>query len=122
MKRAIRAGTAIPLPLVASPLVIAYDFGVKRNILRMLTDRGLRVRVVPAWTSAAEIVAMNPAGVFLSNGPGDPAAVTYAIANVRELLGQAPIFGICLGHQILALAWAASRKRCVSGIAAATSR
>lgn len=86
------------------PLVVAYDFGVKRNILRMLTDRGLRVKVVPAWTPAAEVAAMNPAGVFLSNGPGDPAAVDYAIANVKALLGQLPIFGICLGHQILALA------------------
>lgn len=87
-----------------SPLVIAYDFGVKRNILRMLTDRGLRVTVVPAWTPAAEVLELNPAGVFLSNGPGDPAAVGYAIANVKALLGQTPIFGICLGHQILALA------------------
>ena len=87
-----------------SPLVIAYDFGIKRNILRMLTDRGLRVKVVPAWTPAAEVAAMHPAGVFLSNGPGDPAAVKYAIANIKALLGQVPIFGICLGHQILALA------------------
>ena len=86
------------------PLVIAYDFGVKRNILHMLTDRGLRVRVVPAWAPAAEIMAMQPAGVFLSNGPGDPAAVDYGIENVKQLLGQVPIFGICLGHQILALA------------------
>ena len=87
-----------------SPLVVAYDFGIKRNILRMLADRGLRVKVVPARTPAAEVAAMHPAGVFLSNGPGDPAAVTYAIDNVRELLGQAPLFGICLGHQILAIA------------------
>ena len=86
------------------PLILAYDFGVKRNILRMLTDRGLRVKVLPAWTSAADVIEMNPAGIFLSNGPGDPAAVTYAIDNVRSLLGRAPIFGICLGHQILALA------------------
>ena len=86
------------------PLIVAYDFGIKRNILRMLADRGLRVRVVPAWTPAAEVAALNPAGVFLSNGPGDPAAVGHAIANVRELLGKLPIFGICLGHQILALA------------------
>ena len=86
------------------PLVVAYDYGIKRNILRMMTDRGLRVRVVPAWTPPAEVLAMNPAGVFLSNGPGDPAAVDYAIASVRGLLGEAPIFGICLGHQILALA------------------
>lgn len=86
------------------PLVVAYDYGVKRNILRMLTDRGLRVRVAPAWTPPAEVLAMKPAGVFLSNGPGDPAAVDYAIASARALLGQVPIFGICLGHQILALA------------------
>ena len=86
------------------PLVVAYDYGIKRNILRMLTDRGLRVRVVPAWTPPADVLRLKPAGVFLSNGPGDPAAVDYAIASVRSLLGQAPIFGICLGHQILALA------------------
>jgi carbamoyl-phosphate synthase small subunit len=88
----------------AGPLVVAYDFGIKRNILRMMTDRGLRVRVVPAQTPASEVLAMNPAGVFLSNGPGDPAAVTYAIQNVKGLLGKMPIFGICLGHQILGLA------------------
>ncbi|MDE2748757.1 MAG: glutamine-hydrolyzing carbamoyl-phosphate synthase small subunit [Chloroflexota bacterium] len=85
-------------------LVVAYDYGIKRNILRMMTDRGLRVKVVPAWTPPSEILSMEPAGVFLSNGPGDPAAVDYAIANVQSLLGQVPIFGICLGHQILALA------------------
>ncbi len=88
----------------AGPLVVAYDFGIKRNILRMMTDRGLRVRVVPAQTPASEVLAMNPTGVFLSNGPGDPAAVTYAIQNVKALLGKTPIFGICLGHQILGLA------------------
>ncbi len=70
----------------------------------MLADRGLRVRVAPAWTSAEDVLRMRPVGVFLSNGPGDPAAVDYAIANVRALLGRVPIFGICLGHQILALA------------------
>ncbi|NDJ59895.1 MAG: glutamine-hydrolyzing carbamoyl-phosphate synthase small subunit [Chloroflexi bacterium] len=86
------------------PLIVAYDTGIKRNILRMMTDRGLRVTVVPAQTPAAEVLALNPAGVFLSNGPGDPAAVDYMIDNVRDLLGQTPIFGICLGHQILALA------------------
>lgn len=91
-------------PTPPGPLVVAYDFGIKRNILRMLVDRGLRVRVVPARTPAAEVLAMQPAGVFLSNGPGDPAAVTYAIENVRQLLGRVPLFGICLGHQILALA------------------
>ncbi|MBL8160997.1 MAG: glutamine-hydrolyzing carbamoyl-phosphate synthase small subunit [Anaerolineae bacterium] len=88
----------------AGPLVVAYDFGIKHNILRLLTDRGLRVTVVPAQTPASEVLALNPAGVFLSNGPGDPAAVTYAIDNVRALLGQVPVFGICLGHQILGLA------------------
>jgi carbamoyl-phosphate synthase small subunit len=88
----------------ADPLIVAYDFGIKRNILRMMTDRGLRVTVVPAKTPAADVLALHPAGVFLSNGPGDPAAVTYAIENIKALLGQVPIFGICLGHQILGLA------------------
>ncbi|MDX1995712.1 MAG: glutamine-hydrolyzing carbamoyl-phosphate synthase small subunit [bacterium] len=88
----------------AVPLIVAYDMGIKRNILRMLTDRGLRVTVVPAQTPYQDVLALNPAGVFLSNGPGDPAAVTYAIDNVRGLLGKTPIFGICLGHQILGLA------------------
>ncbi len=91
-------------PSRARPLVVAYDFGVKHNILRMLTDRGLRVTVVPAGTSPCELRALAPSGIFLSNGPGDPAAVDYAIENVRSLLGELPIFGICLGHQILALA------------------
>ncbi len=86
------------------PLIVALDFGIKRNILRMLADRGLRVTVVPACTSAAEVLALQPDGVFLSNGPGDPAAVEYAIRTARELVGKAPLFGICLGHQILALA------------------
>jgi carbamoyl-phosphate synthase small subunit len=85
-------------------LVVAYDLGIKHNILKMLTDRGIRVTVVPADTSYEDVLAMNPSGVFLSNGPGDPAAVDYAIDNVRGLLGKTPIFGICLGHQILGLA------------------
>jgi carbamoyl-phosphate synthase small subunit len=85
------------------PLVVAYDYGIKRNILRMMTDRGLRVTVVPASTSPSEVMAMNPCGLFLSNGPGDPSAVDYAIDNVKNLLGEVPVFGICLGHQILAL-------------------
>jgi carbamoyl-phosphate synthase small subunit len=84
--------------------VVTLDFGAKRNILRCLVDVGCRVTAVPAATSAAEILALNPDGVFLSNGPGDPAAVTYAIATIRELLGKKPIFGICLGHQLLGLA------------------
>jgi carbamoyl-phosphate synthase small subunit len=88
----------------AGPLVVAYDLGIKRNILRMLTDRGLRVTVVPANTPYEQVLAMNPAGVFLSNGPGDPAAVDYAVNNVSGLLGKTPVFGICLGHQILGLA------------------
>jgi carbamoyl-phosphate synthase small subunit len=84
--------------------VVAYDFGIKRNILRLLAERSCRVTVVPAYTSAAEVLAMEPDGVLLSNGPGDPAAVTYAIDNIKLLLGRVPIFGICLGHQLLGLA------------------
>jgi carbamoyl-phosphate synthase small subunit len=84
--------------------VVAVDFGIKRNILRCLVDTGFRVTVVPAKTSAKEILALSPDGIFLSNGPGDPAAVTYAIDTVKSLIGKKPIFGICLGHQILALA------------------
>jgi carbamoyl-phosphate synthase small subunit len=86
------------------PLIVAYDYGIKSNILRMMTDRGMRVTVVPAQMTANAVLALKPAGVFLSNGPGDPAAVDYAIANVKNLLGQVPVFGICLGHQILGLA------------------
>lgn len=85
--------------------VVAYDFGIKENILRKLRDLGCKVTVVPATTPAAEVLAMKPDGVFLSNGPGDPAAVTYAISSVKEILKTpTPVFGICLGHQILALA------------------
>ena len=84
--------------------VVAYDFGIKRSILRHLAQRGCRVTVVPAQTTAAEALALRPDGIFLSNGPGDPAALDYAVATVRALLGQVPIFGICLGHQILGLA------------------
>jgi carbamoyl-phosphate synthase small subunit len=84
--------------------VIAYDYGIKHNILRLLSDHGCRVTVVPAQTSAVDVLALNPDGVFLSNGPGDPAAVTYAIDNIKQLLGRVPIFGICLGHQLLGLA------------------
>ena len=97
--------------LQRDPLIVAYDFGIKHNILRMLTDRGLRVKVVPAQTSPQEILAMGPAGLFLSNGPGDPAAVDYAFDNIRSLLGKLPIFGICLGHQILALALGGSTEK-----------
>lgn len=84
--------------------VVAIDFGVKKNILRCLVDAGYRVTVVPASTRAKDILAMSPDGIFLSNGPGDPAAVGYAVDTVKELLGKKPIFGICLGHQLLALA------------------
>ncbi len=91
-----------------SYFVVAYDFGIKRNILRKLTQAGCRVRVVPASTTADAVLAMKPDGVFLSNGPGDPEAVSYAIETVRNLLGKTPIFGICLGHQILNIAMGAS--------------
>jgi carbamoyl-phosphate synthase small subunit len=84
--------------------IVAYDFGIKRNILRLLAARGCRVTVVPATTTAEEVLSYEPDGIFLSNGPGDPAAVTYAIDSVRDLLGKKPMFGICLGHQILGLA------------------
>ncbi len=85
--------------------VLAYDFGVKRNILRMLVDRGCRLTVVPARTSADEVLALNPDGVFLSNGPGDPEPCDYAIRAIRSVVDSGvPVFGICLGHQLLSLA------------------
>ncbi|WP_257389385.1 glutamine-hydrolyzing carbamoyl-phosphate synthase small subunit [Tahibacter caeni] len=85
--------------------VVAYDFGIKHNILRMLADRGCAVTVVPAQTSAAEVFALKPDGVFLSNGPGDPEPCDYAIAAIREFVAaRLPVFGICLGHQLLGLA------------------
>jgi carbamoyl-phosphate synthase small subunit len=85
--------------------VVAYDFGIKHNILRRLADSGCRVTVVPAHTTAADALALGPDGVFLSNGPGDPAAVTYAVEACRDLVARkVPLFGICLGHQILGLA------------------
>jgi len=92
--------------------VIAWDFGVKRNILRLLADRGCRVRVVPAQTPAAEVLAQSPDGVFLANGPGDPEPCDYAIAAIREVLAKAvPTFGICLGHQLLGLAGGARTRK-----------
>lgn len=84
--------------------VVVYDYGVKQNILRRLTSYGCDLTVVPANTSAEHVLAMNPDGIFLSNGPGDPDAVKYAILNLKKLIGKKPIFGICLGHQLLALA------------------
>ena len=103
-----------PSPLLAknatAPLlqnkyhVVVMDFGVKRNILRRLVDTGCRVTVVPGSTSAEEILALKPSGVLLSNGPGDPEPVTYGVKTVKALIGKVPLFGICLGHQLLALA------------------
>ena len=84
--------------------VVLYDYGVKFNIIRSLKARGLEVLVVPATTPAAAVLALSPDGIILSNGPGDPAAVTYAVDNVRQCLGSQPMFGICLGHQLLGLA------------------
>jgi len=84
--------------------VVAYDYGIKYNILRNLAEAGCSVRVVPAATPAEDVLALNPDGIFLSNGPGDPDAVPYAKENVQKLIGKKPIFGICLGHQILGLA------------------
>jgi len=85
--------------------VVAFDFGCKRNIFRKLVDRGLKVTIVPAQASAAEVLALKPDGIFLSNGPGDPAAVGYAVETIRELIkGDTPVFGICMGHQLLSQA------------------
>ncbi|MDU8925070.1 glutamine-hydrolyzing carbamoyl-phosphate synthase small subunit [Pasteurellaceae bacterium LIM206] len=96
--------------------VVAYDFGVKRNILRMLAERGCKLTVVPAKTSAEEVLALNPDGIFLSNGPGDPQACDYAINALKILLsGNNPIFGICLGHQLLGLATGGKTKKMAFG-------
>ncbi|CAD0329412.1 Carbamoyl-phosphate synthase small chain [Xanthomonas hortorum pv. pelargonii] len=96
--------------------VVAYDYGVKLNILRMLADRGCDVTVVPARTPVAEVLAMNPDGVFLSNGPGDPEPCDYAISAIQELIAKkVPTFGICLGHQLLALAAGASTVKMATG-------
>lgn len=99
-----RRAVAPKLPGDRPKRVVAYDFGVKQNILKRLVDVGCHVTVVPASTTAAEVDALKPDGVFLSNGPGDPEGVPYAIEAVRRLVGRYPIFGICLGHQILGLA------------------
>jgi carbamoyl-phosphate synthase small subunit len=84
--------------------VVAYDYGIKQNILRLLVDHNCDVTVVPAQTSAADVLALKPHGIFLSNGPGDPEPAVYAVENIRKLLGRVPIFGICLGHQLCGLA------------------
>ena len=110
-----RLEQGLPPPAEASGLphhVVAYDFGIKRNILRMLVDRGCRVTVVPARTPAADVLALAPDGVFLSNGPGDPEPCDYAISAIQDLLGTGiPIFGICLGHQLLGLACGARTRK-----------
>jgi carbamoyl-phosphate synthase small subunit len=94
---------------IAKPYhVVAFDFGIKYNQLRILTEKGCRVQVVPATTSAATVLAMNPDGIFLSNGPGDPEGVVGVVETIRTLLGKKPIFGICLGHQMLGLAYGGS--------------
>ncbi len=91
-------------PASDAPHVVALDFGMKWNIPRHLVNMGSRVTIVPGMATAAEILALEPDGIFLSNGPGDPEPLEYAIGTIRELLGQKPIFGICLGHQLLSLA------------------
>ena len=88
--------------------IVAYDYGIKRNILRLLRQKGFGVTVVPASTTAEDVLALNPDGIFLSNGPGDPAALPYAHKTVQDLMGKKPIFGICLGHQILGFAFGGS--------------
>lgn len=91
-------------PAATKRHVVAVDYGVKQNILRHLAQRGCKVTVVPSTATAKDVLALNPDGIFLSNGPGDPAAVTHGIAMIQELVGKKPLFGICLGHQMLALA------------------
>src|SRR4051794_40636404 len=107
--RDLASVVSTPEPYTVGPddatlFVVAYDFGIKRSILDQLVGAGCQVEVVPAATSGADVLARAPDGVFLSNGPGDPAAVTAARASVQELLGNVPVFGICLGHQIMSLA------------------
>ncbi len=106
---ASRAGAGRPRTEGTGPHVVAYDFGMKRNIVRMLVQAGCRVTTVPSGTSAAAVRELEPEGLFLSNGPGDPAAVGYALETIRELSGSGlPTFGICLGHQLVGLAYGGS--------------
>ncbi len=95
---------AVPAGETRRHRVVAYDYGIKQNILRMLVDHHCEVMVVPAQTSAEDVLAMGGDGVFLSNGPGDPEPIEYAVENIRKLAGKTPIFGICLGHQLCGLA------------------
>jgi carbamoyl-phosphate synthase small subunit len=97
-------GEAIQNSDAAKLRVIAYDFGIKQNILRLLTDHNCEVGVVPATTTAEDVLGMNPDGIFLSNGPGDPEPMEYAVQTVRKFIGKVPVFGICLGHQVCGLA------------------
>jgi carbamoyl-phosphate synthase small subunit len=101
-----QTGDPLLTPMSDRPIkhVVAYDFGIKNNILRMLVREGCRVTVVPAQTSADDVLAMKPDGVFLSNGPGDPEPVDYAVKAIQQILGRVPVFGICLGHQLTGLA------------------
>ena len=101
---AVSASDKVPAPEEAAFHVVAYDYGIKRNILRHLVQIGSRVTVVPSEASAQDVLALKPDGVFLSNGPGDPEPLATQAANVRQLIGKVPVFGICLGHQILGLA------------------
>ncbi|MBE2896980.1 glutamine-hydrolyzing carbamoyl-phosphate synthase small subunit [Pasteurellaceae bacterium HPA106] len=109
-------GQGFKQPLGAQFHVVAYDFGVKHNILRMLAERGCRITVVPAQTPAQTVLAYNPDGIFLSNGPGDPEPCDYAIENIKTLLhSKKPLFGICLGHQLLALAMGGKTRKMTFG-------
>jgi carbamoyl-phosphate synthase small subunit len=110
------AGAKVQEIVGKGPRVVAYDFGMKRNIVRMLAEHGCEVVVVPPTTTAAEVRALEPKGLFLSNGPGDPAAITYARKNIRELAqGGIPTFGICLGHQLLGLAFGGKTTKLLYG-------
>jgi carbamoyl-phosphate synthase small subunit len=105
--RAENGGSKRALPPIRFRIA-AYDYGIKENILRLLRQKGFGVTVVPASTTAEEVLALNPDGIFLSNGPGDPAALPYAHEALRDLIGKKPIFGICLGHQVLGFAFGGS--------------